>query len=318
VTIFARLLSLAPRRRRRRSLELVEDALKHVHAGQERGQQTTVESLAGAVGISTQRAVELARELHERGLVAMTQGLALTPAGEEWARTIVRAHRLWERYLSDEVRVPPEALHRLADRQEHRLTPADVEELAARLGYPDHDPHGDPIPTAAGELVALAAMPLTVAPEGEALRIVHVEDEPEVVYARLRALALEPDQVVEVVARSPERLVFELDGVRADLPPVDAANVFVVPEPAGAGRPARSLADLEPGEAGCVKTLRVRGLARRRLLDLGLTPGTRVECALRSPLGEPRAYRIRGTLVALRAGEASRVEIESDTGACEP
>jgi DtxR family Mn-dependent transcriptional regulator len=311
-------MSLGPKRRQQRRLERIEDALKHVHAGQERGQQTTVESLAGGLGIPTSRAVELARELHERGLVAMTHGLTLTPAGEQWARTIVRAHRLWERYLSDEVRVAPEALHRLADRQEHRLSVADVEELAARLGYPDHDPHGDPIPTAAGELVALAATPLTIAPEGETLRIVHVEDEPEAVYARLRALSLEPDRVVRVLEQSPERLTFELDGVRLELPPVDAANVFVVPEPTGASRPARSLADLEPGEAGRVKALRMRGLARRRLLDLGLTPGTTVECALRSPLGEPRAYRIRGTLVALRAGEAGRIEIESETKAREP
>jgi DtxR family Mn-dependent transcriptional regulator len=307
--MLARLLPFG-RLRRPRRLELIEDALKHVHAQEERGQQATVESLGGAVGISSSRAAVLARELHERGLAETREGLRLTPAGEEWARRIVRAHRLWERYLADEVRVGREAVHRLADREEHRLTLADIEELAARLGYPERDPHGDPIPTATGELKVLAAVPLTVAPLDQTLRIVHVEDEPESVYARLAALELDIDRILVVTESVPARLTVELEGTRLELSPVDAANVFVVPDPAGRRRPPTSLADLSRGEAARIKALRVSGLRRRRLLDLGFTPGTSVECALQGPLGEPRGYHIRGTLVALREEEARRIEIE--------
>jgi DtxR family Mn-dependent transcriptional regulator len=222
----------------------------------------------------------------------------------------VRAHRLWERYLADEVRVGPEAVHRLADRKEHLLTGADIEELAARLGYPERDPHGDPIPQATGELKVLAAVPLTVAPHDEALRIVHVEDEPESVYARLAALELDVDRILFVTESSPKQLTVELEGTRLELSPVDAANVFVVPEPAGRAGVPTSLADLDRGQAGHITALRMSGLRRRRLLDLGFTPGARVECALRGPLGEPTGYRIRGTLVALREEEARRIEIE--------
>jgi DtxR family Mn-dependent transcriptional regulator len=304
--------------RRPGRLELIEDALKHVHAALERGQQATVESLAGALGISSARATELTRDLHVRGLVTTEEGLTLTPAGQEWARTVVRAHRLLERYLADEVRVPPAALHRLADQKEHRLDRAEVERLAARLGYPQRDPHGDPIPTAEGELATLAAIPVTLAPLREPLRVVHVEDEPEAVYAQLAALDLEPDRVLVVLDFSPERLILDIEGVRHELRPVDAANIFVAPAPAGAPGPAVSLADLELGEAARVKALRVSGLARRRLLDLGFTRGARVECALRSPSGEPKAYRIRGTLVALRSGQARRIEIEREEATPEP
>jgi DtxR family Mn-dependent transcriptional regulator len=167
---------------------------------------------------------------------------------------------------------------------------------------------------AAGELKVLAAVPLTVAPRHEALRIVHVEDEPESVYAQLAALELGLDRIVLVTESTPGRLTVELEGTRLDLSPVDAANVFVVPEPAGGTQRPTSLADLGRGDAARIKALHVSGLRRRRLLDLGFTPGTRVECALRGPLGEPRGFRIRGTLVALREEEARRIEIERVLG----
>jgi DtxR family Mn-dependent transcriptional regulator len=296
-------------RRTRQARVLVEDALRHLHAAEEQDRQASVESLAGALGISTQKAAELARTLHERGLATTKAGLRLTPAGTRWARSVVRAHRLWERYLADEVGKPAVDLHRLADREEHRLEPDEVERIAARLGYPDRDPHGDPIPTTAGELRGLTAVPLTVLAEGAWGEIVHVEDEPEAVYAKLAELGLEPGQTVLVRDSSGERLVFEVDGgLVCELPAVDAANVFVAPGPPP--RAIRTLADVEVGEEGRIIALRVSGFGRRRLLDLGFTPGAAVGCELTSPFGEPRAYRIRGTLIALRPEEARRIEIE--------
>jgi Fe2+ transport system protein FeoA len=93
------------------------------------------------------------------------------------------------------------------------------------------------------------------------------------------------------------------------LSPLAAGNVFVsqLPEPAV---PTSRLSALEPGAQGRVVALRSQGLTRRRLLDLGVTPGAIVERAFTSPLGEPVAYRIRGALIALRAEQASEIEIE--------
>ncbi|MBK9229766.1 MAG: hypothetical protein IPO15_02505 [Anaerolineae bacterium] len=66
---------------------------------------------------------------------------------------MVRAHRLWERYLADETGYQPLAWHELADQMEHRLTPAAANALAATLGNPTYDPHGDPIPSAEGDVL---------------------------------------------------------------------------------------------------------------------------------------------------------------------
>lgn len=71
----------------------------------------------------------------------------------------------------------------------------------------------------------------------------------------------------------------------------------------------RTLGALRVGESGVVRKLRLDGAMRRRLLELGLVPGTRAECLLRAPSGSPAAYLVRGAVIALRQCDAARVEI---------
>ena len=77
------------------------------------------------------------------------------------------------------------------------------------------------------------------------------------------------------------------------------------------------LSSLLPGETGLVQGLWANGPMRRRLQDVGLIPGTRVECVGRSPLGDPRAYLIRGTVIALRDRDAQSVRIRPASVAAE-
>lgn len=76
-----------------------------------------------------------------------------------------------------------------------------------------------------------------------------------------------------------------------------------------AGASPRTLADLKPGETGIVTALHVSGADRRRMMDLGIVPGTSITAVLRSPLGDPTAYRVRGALIGLRRVQAERIEI---------
>ena len=80
----------------------------------------------------------------------------------------------------------------------------------------------------------------------------------------------------------------------------------IVPDPP-AGPPARTMAALSPGEGGRVRA--VRGPLRERLGELGLLPGTRVDCLYTSPMGDPKAYRIRGIVLAVRARDAAAVTL---------
>ena len=70
-----------------------------------------------------------------------------------------------------------------------------------------------------------------------------------------------------------------------------------------------SLDRLPEGQRGRVVTLGTEGALRRRLQDIGLVAGTEVECVLKSPAGDPTAYRIRGALIALRAADSRRILI---------
>jgi len=100
------LLALYRNWRDARERELVEDALKHLLDREQGGRHASPESLAGTLGLSRVKTTSLITQMESQGRVE-TRGsvLHLTPAGERWALHIVRAHRLWERYLVDEARM---------------------------------------------------------------------------------------------------------------------------------------------------------------------------------------------------------------------
>ena len=77
-------------------------------------------------------------------------------------------------------------------------------------------------------------------------------------------------------------------------------------------RPRGTLAALQPGETARVRCVRGPQAARERLRELGFLPGTAVTCLLESPMGDPRAYRVRGIVLALRARDAEAVLLEGD------
>lgn len=304
------LLARSGQNRERRHRAVVEDALKYLHAAELRGAPATPESLAGHLRLRVAATLELVAEMEARGLIRTTgAGLALTSSGQEIAVRVIRAHRLLERYLADELQMPLEAIHVAADRREHTVTPEDAAALDARLGYPRHDPHGDPIPKADGQLAAVEAIALTDQPIGQPAVIVHLEDEPPELFRQIAAAGLEPGMRIEVLAMSAKQLVIWNGDREHVLSPVAAGNIFVaaLPQPAA---PVVRLTALEAGTQGRVVALRSRRLTRRRLLDLGLTPGAVIEPAFTSPFGEPTAYRVRGALIALRQEQANQIEIE--------
>ena len=299
-----------------RSREAIEDALMHLHQREHDGRLASVESLAGALDVPTRLAAVLAQRMETQGLLRATAGgLSLTPEGHRLAIQVVRAHRLFERYLAYETSVAPTEVHDFAHRMEHALTPQQIEQLDAYMGHPTSDPHGDPIPSASGQMPEIEAQSLVEFPIDKPAQIVHVEDEPSHVYAQIVAEGLRPGMVVRVVERSPTRIVLESDTDEHVLAPVVAANISVREALPGARvAPGERLGSLEPGERATV--LRIdeacQGLTRRRFLDLGITPGAEIEVVMRSAFGDPVAYRVRDTLIALRREQADWIWVRRD------
>ena len=130
-------------------------------------------------------------------------GARLTVSGEALALEMVRHHRLLETYLVHALGYTWDEVHEEADRLEHSISERLEERMAAALGEPQVDPHGDPIPTADGRLAARGSRPLTSCLAGDSVLLERVSDrDPEKLRA-ISALGLEPGVVLEVVAVSP-------------------------------------------------------------------------------------------------------------------
>lgn len=305
-------------RRLRRGAErvLVEDALKHVYHATSAGHSATIDSLAGVLECSRSAAAHVVERLAERELVHLQGGaLSLSDEGRRYALRIVRTHRLWERYLADRTGVAPLDWHEEAERREHQLTQDETDALAARMGHPAVDPHGDPIPTATGEVPVQAGVALPLLSEGESGRIVHLEDEPREIYDKLLAQGLSLSLVLTRLAGIGSRVRFRSEGREHELDAVAAANVTVERVPRELGEESahahETLASVAPGESAFVVGLApmCQGPQRRRLLDLGVVPGTRVTAEFESAGGDPTAYRVRGALLALRRKQAEWVYV---------
>jgi DtxR family Mn-dependent transcriptional regulator len=293
----------------------IEDALKHLWDGEYRQRPATLESLAGALGLSGRAAADLVDRLGRLELLRHDQqALTLTPEGRREALRVIRIHRLWERYLADETGLDAREWHAHAERREHGTSPQQAEAMSATLGHPRFDPHGDPIPMPTGDLPPHRGHPLTALADDGVAEILHIEDEPEAVFAQIVALGLMPGMQVRVLERSPQRLRIQADTEEVVLAPVVAANITVLPiDPAVVPESLARLTTLVPGESAEVVALAptCRGAQRRRLLDLGVVPGTTVSSELASPSGDPTAYRIRGALIALRRDQAAQIYIKT-------
>ncbi|HEX6491676.1 MAG TPA: metal-dependent transcriptional regulator [Gaiellaceae bacterium] len=131
--------------------DAIQDYLKEIYKLQEGDGRVTVSSLARQQGVAPASASEMVKKLAALELVdhAPYRGVRLTAAGEQVAVEVIRHHRLLELYLAKTLGLHVDDVHDEADRLEHVLS----EELESRidraLGFPTHDPHGDPIPNAA-------------------------------------------------------------------------------------------------------------------------------------------------------------------------
>jgi DtxR family Mn-dependent transcriptional regulator len=301
---------------RARSRERAENALKHLLHEATEGRAASFGSLAGVLRLGDRGVMSLMQRLEREGLVR-TRGseFQLTPEGERVALHVLRAHRVWEKYLADEIGVPLHRIHIQAERAEHQLSEDQVHRLSAAMGHPDVDPHGDPIPDRDGAMPPPSGVSLAQWPLATPGRIVHLEDEPPLAYAQLTAEGLRLGQVVRVIDASRTRLVLSDGEHEYRLAPMLAGNVHVAP----VGDEHRvSLAGVVPLSAlpsGALAEIvaldpQLRGYVRRRLLDLGFTPGARIRSDLATFTGDPRAFRVRGTTIALRRDQSDRVLVK--------
>lgn len=183
----------------------VEDYLKAIYRLSLAGQPASTSQIASLLELSAPSVSGMVKRLAEQGLLEYLpyKGVQLTDEGRRVALRMVRRHRLIETYLVEFLGYSWDTVHEEAERLEHAVTDTLVERMAAALGHPAVDPHGDPIPAADGSVDEHELTPLTDIPIQNTVEVRRVfQGDPE----RLRylaALGLRPGVVVTVVERQP-------------------------------------------------------------------------------------------------------------------
>ncbi len=154
-----------------------EDYLKHLYVLGRAGKVST-QALADALEVAPASVTGMLRKLTEQGLVshAPYQGAQLTAEGEQVALEVLRHHRLLELFLHRALGVPLDEVHEEAERLEHALSEKLEARIAAWLGDPTHDPHGDPIPALDGSVPHRPERRLTQLAPGDTATVARVPD----------------------------------------------------------------------------------------------------------------------------------------------
>jgi DtxR family Mn-dependent transcriptional regulator len=187
----------------------VEDYTKAIYALQSRSgggeEPVSTNALAERLGVTAASASGMVKRLGELGLVAHEpyRGVTLTESGRRVALEVIRHHRLLELYLVESLGVPWDRVHQEAEVLEHVLS-EDLEELiAAKLGDPTRDPHGDPIPTRDLTIEEHATESLQSLQAGARGTFTRVSDADPEMLRYLAERGISPGDELEVVDRQP-------------------------------------------------------------------------------------------------------------------
>lgn len=167
----------------------MEDYLRAIYILAEREGTVTTTRLAEYLNVAPPSVTGMLKKLAKLRLVHYTpyRGVTLTRAGRRIALEVIRHHRLLELFLMEALGYDWDEVHAEADRLEHAISEAMEERIAALLGHPAYDPHGDPIPTRAGEIPLPVARRLSEAPLGVACEVLRVIDEASTLRQAARA-----------------------------------------------------------------------------------------------------------------------------------
>jgi len=201
-------IDLTPYGLRRLLTESIEDYLVTIYrlSLNQSDERVTTSAIAQALGISAPSVTNMTqKKLADLGLVDYERhrGVTLTPLGEKIALQVLRHHRIVELYLAETLELSWDQVHDEAHRLEHSMSPMLIERMAAMLGDPRVDPHGDPIPRPDGTIEDAGLSPLYDTPPGQTVTVRRIRDQSSDVLRYLSEIKLVPGTSVEVLARAP-------------------------------------------------------------------------------------------------------------------
>jgi DtxR family transcriptional regulator, Mn-dependent transcriptional regulator len=218
-----------PKRRTNEGAENYAKALYELQSREASAVGTT--AVAERLGVTSASASGMLRRLADEGVVdyAPYRGARLTPEGERIALEVIRHHRLIELFLAQELGMPWDRVHEEAEVLEHHISEELEELIAAKLGEPALDPHGDPIPDRDLAVSADDSVPLTELNPGEEGIFTRVSDSDASMLRYLAERAIQPGASLLVTGREPfgGPLMVEIAGSTHPLGPELAGSMRV-------------------------------------------------------------------------------------------
>lgn len=190
----------------------VGDYLKAIWSLSQDGPATT-NAIAERLGFTPASVSGMLGRLSDNGLVdhVRYRGARLTDDGRREALRLIRRHRLIETFMIRELGYRWDEVHDEAETIEHAVNDRFAERLATLLGDPSHDPHGDPIPTADGDVPATPDVPLDEVGHGTVLEVARLMSQDSDTLAYLGNLGIEPHAHLTVVGREPRGGLIEIE-----------------------------------------------------------------------------------------------------------
>jgi DtxR family Mn-dependent transcriptional regulator len=214
---------------------VIEDYLKTIYTLTASEGRATTKQIADQLGVTPASVTNMVQKLAltEPPLVEYRKhrGVELTEDGEKVALEIIRHHRLLEMFLQQTLGYSWDEVHEEADRLEHVISEELEERISASLGDPEHDPHGDPIPTRDLRLPQASFVPLSQVRPGQQVVVQRVRDADPELLRYLSEQGITPEAHLTVLAYSPFdgnlQLRVEKDGEPLVLGPSVTSQVFV-------------------------------------------------------------------------------------------
>ena len=155
-----------------------ENYLKSIYHLSKAGGKVSAKAISDALSNNPASVIDMLRKLSEKKLLQYdkVKGARLTDKGLKTALLIVRKHRLWEVFLLEKLGYSWDEIHEIAEQLEHIRHPDLADRLDKFLGFPEYDPHGDPIPQSDGQLPAASRITLAEIKQGDTCQVVGVKD----------------------------------------------------------------------------------------------------------------------------------------------
>lgn len=185
--------------------EIIEEYLEIIFKLREKNKSVSDKSLPNETMHTPELVTRTVDDMQLRGLIKRNNegDIFLTEYGEKEATSIVRKHRLLERLLTDVIGLSWDESHDEACRLEHSISPELEEKISSTLGNPETCPHGNPVPSVAGDINIEPAQPLSELAPNQRCTIIRIISESKELLQSLASLGLIPRTDVEILEKAP-------------------------------------------------------------------------------------------------------------------